>query len=496
MTPTSPVRAEARALRRQMRSWRRERASTTLYEQLSEAYVWVFSAVLIGAMAISALIQTRVSVAAGCSTSACDDARTSLLWATTIASLGVVSAVCGALGPVMVTPATGTWLLSTPIDRRPLLRTRLLVTSAVAALSGGLVVAISALLAGLPPAPLAVWSGLAALATAGVVGLAARWQRHPSGQARVAALALGAVAWSWMLLITVGRSPQTDVAWITDSWGIGLISVVAVVAAALAVQAARRIGEVRRADLTASGSVLSSISGALAGLDFTLAYDVLVARKWRTTATVRPVRGGPSGPWAIVWRDVIRLRRSPGSITAFAAALIVPYLLVALGLDTAIIPVTALAGLFVGLWLFPALRTVANSPGLVRCFPLPIATVRAATLAVPGAVVAVWALAAAPAISHGIDGPAAGAIVVALATGAAVLGAIARLLLAGQPNYSIPLLTSPAGAIPPGLLISSARGFDVLALLTVPLMVAPDVNGSLVSLGLCAAVMSFLLARR
>ncbi|MFI5428783.1 DUF6297 family protein [Aeromicrobium sp. UC242_57] len=141
MTSTAPARAEARALRRQMRSWRRERASTTLYEQLSEAYIWVFSAVLIGAMAISALIQTRVSVAAGCTTAACDDARTSLLWATTIASLGVGSAVCGALGPVMITPATGTWLLSTPIDRRPLLRTRLMVTSAVAALSCGLVVA-------------------------------------------------------------------------------------------------------------------------------------------------------------------------------------------------------------------------------------------------------------------------------------------------------------------------------------------------------------------
>lgn len=496
MTVTAPGRAEARALRRQMRSWRRKRADTTLYEQLSEAYIWVFSAVLIGAMAISALIQTRVSVAAECATSACEDARTSLLWSSTLGAIAIVAAVAGALGPVMVTPAAGSWLLSTPIDRRPVLRARLLLASAASAVLCGAAVAVAALLAGLPPAALAYWACGAAAAAAGVTALAARWQRRPRHQARNAALALGTIAWAWALLITLDRAPRTSTAWIAGPWEAALVSIVLIAAVALTIRALRQITALRRADLTASGSVLSSMSGALAGLDFTLAYDVLVARKWRTAATVRPVRSGPSGAWAIVWRDVIRLRRSPGTVTALAATLIVPYALVALGLDPAIIPVTALTALFGGLWLFPALRTVATSPGLVRSFPIPVALVRAATMAVPGTILVVWALAAAPAISHGSDGSAGEVVAVALAIGAAAIAAIARLLLAGPPNYSTPLVTSPAGAIPPGLLISSARGFDVIALLTIPLLVAPDLNGAEVSLGLCAVVMTALLMRR
>lgn len=496
MTATSPGRAEGRALRRQMRSWRRERADTTLYEQLSEAYVWVFSAVVISAMSISALIQTRVNVAAECTTAACGDARTSLLWPSTLGALALVAAVAGVLGPVMVTPAAGSWLLSAPIDRRPVLRGRLLLASAASALSCGAAVAVSGLLAGLPPVALTYWACGAALAAAGMTALAAHWQQRPQHRARDAALVLAAIAWVWALLITMSRAPRTGTAWIDGPWGVTFVGISAVAAVALSLWALRQVTALRRADLTASGSVLSSMSGALAGLDFTLAYDVLVARKWRTVATVRPVRRGPGGAWAILWRDVVRLRRSPGPVTAFAAMLIVPYVLVALGLDLAIIPISALTALFGGLWLFPALRTVATSPGLVRCFPIPVALVRAATLAVPGGVVILWSLAAAPAMSHGSDGTAGEPFVIALAVGAAAVAAIARLLLAGPPNYSMPLVTSPAGAIPPGLIVSSARGFDVLALLTIPLLVAPDANGAMVSLALCAAVMSALLGRR
>ena len=68
--------ASTRSLRRQMRSWRRERADTTLYQQISDAYVWIFTTVVIGAMAISALIQTRVSIETGCTAATCQDART------------------------------------------------------------------------------------------------------------------------------------------------------------------------------------------------------------------------------------------------------------------------------------------------------------------------------------------------------------------------------------------------------------------------------------
>lgn len=495
MSDIAPI--GARDLRRQMRSWRRERADTTIFEQLSEAYIWVFSTVVIGAMAISAMIQTRVSVASGCTTATCGDARTSLVWAAAIGVLAVALAASAAVGPVMVTPATGTWLLTTPIDRTPLLRSRMLLACMTSALACGLVVAGTALLAGIAYGSIAILAVTAAITGAGATAAAAMWQPRGGRTTRLLAILVAAIVWIWTLLITLGVAPATSPAWIDGPVGWALLGTSAVAAVALIVRAAYRLPMLLRAQLVPGGSLLSSLSGALAGLDLTLAYDVLVARRWRTQATVRPVRGGPGGMWALAWRDVVRLRRSAGAVTTLVAALVVPYIVVRLGLDDAIIPITAFTAFVSGLWLFSALRTTGRNPGLVRCFPMSLSAVRSATLIVPGAVLGLWSLATAPAISHGLDRTAPGDVVlVALAIGATGLGAIARWLLAPPPDYSQPLVSSPAGGLPTGLLLSAIRGFDVLALGVIPLLIAPDALGALISMGLSATVLTILLTRR
>lgn len=495
MSAAAPI--GARELRRQMRSWRRERADTTIFEQLSEAYIWVFSTVVIGAMAISAMIQTRVSIASGCTTGSCDDARTSLVWAGAVGVIAVALAAAAAVGPVMVTPATGTWLLTTPIDRAPLLRSRLFLACVTSALACGLVVTATALLGGLEYGSLAVLGVTAAIAGAGATAAAAMWQPRGGRTTRITAIVLGAAVWAWMLLIALDQTPTTSAAWVSGPAGWALLGFAAVVSIVLIVRATSHLSALLRAQLVPGGSLLSSLSGALAGLDLTLAYDVLVARRWRTAATVRPVRGGPSGMWALVWRDVVRLRRSSGAVTALTTALVVPYVVVTLGLDAAVIPISAFTAFVSGLWLFSALRTTGRNPGLVRCFPMSLSVVRSATLIVPGTALALWSLAAAPAIGHGLDRTAPGDVVlVALATGMAGLGAIARWLLAPPPDYSQPLVSSPAGGVPTGLLLSAVRGFDVLALTVIPLLIAPDALGALISLGLGGAVLSILLTRR
>lgn len=495
MSDVAPV--GARELRRQMRSWRRDRADTTIFEQLSEAYIWVFSTVVIGAMAISAMIQTRVSIASGCTTGTCEDARTSLVWAAAVGVIAVALAAAGAVGPVMVTPATGTWLLTTPIDRGPLLRSRLLVACLTSALACGVIVAVATLLAGLDYKQITVLSLSAALAGAGAAATAALWQSRGGRPTRVAAIVLGLAGWAWALLIALALTPTTSTAWIDGPFGWALLGAFAVAAVVLIVRAAARLSTLLRAQLVPGGSLLSSLSGALAGLDLTLAYDVLVARRWLNAATVRPVRGGPSGMWALAWRDVVRLRRSAGAVTALGAGLVVPHVVVTLGLDDAIIPISAFTAFVSGLWLFSALRTTGRNPGLVRCFPMSLSVVRSATLIVPGSVLGLWSLGVAPAISHGLDRTAPGDVVlVALATGMAGLGAIARWLLAPPPDYSSPLVASPAGGLPTGLLLSAVRGFDVLALTVIPLLIAPDAVGALISLGLGAAVLSLLVTRR
>lgn len=490
-------RAEVRALRSQIREWRRGRANTTLYEQLSEAYIWVFTIVVGGAMAISVMIQTRVSIAAGCTAPSCEEARTSLVWAFGVGVVAVALATARAIGPVMVTPATGAWLLSAPVDRASLLQPRLLVATSVAALACGSIVAVVSLLAGFPSKAIAVLGVAAALAGVGATAAAARWQSREGRRTRRAGLVLGALTAAWLLLIALDRTPSTNPGWVLGRAGWIMPAALAISAIVLLARAATRISGLLRSQLVPGGSLLSSLSGALAGLDPALAYDVLVARRWLNVATVRPVRGGPSGAWAFVWRDIIRLRRSAGAVVAVVASLLVPYVVVSLGLDDIAVLASALAASATGIWLGTALRTTGRGSALVRCFPQSLAVVRSAALVVPGVVLFIWSIAAAPAIGRAFDDTSvAVTLLVAASTGMAALGAMARWLLAGPPNYSQPLVSSPAGAIPISLIGSLLRGFEVLILLTIPLLVAPNVTGSLVSLALTASVLAFLVRRR
>ncbi|KQX76012.1 DUF6297 family protein [Aeromicrobium sp. Root472D3] len=487
----------ARSLRRQMRAWRRDRADTTLYEQASEAYVWVFTIVLGGAMAISAMVQTRVSIASACTTSTCDDARTSLVWATVAGMVATTLAAAQAIGPVMVTPATGAWLLTTPVDRGPLLRRRLVAAAAAAAVACAAVVAVTGLLAGLGYIEIGVLSAGTALVGAGVTACAAIWQARDGRPTRIAALLLATATAVWMLLVALDVEPSTTTGWLGRPAGWVAAGVAGAAAVALIVRAAARVPRLLRAQLVPGGSLLASLSGALAGLDLSLAYDVLVARRWRDRATVRPSRGGPEGLWALVWRDVVRLRRAPGALAALVAALLVPYVVLRLDLDDTTVLASALAAFLCGLWSFSALRTTGRNPGLVRCFPMSLAEVRSATLVVPGGLLLVWSLAAAPAIGRSLDDPTvADTLFVSVATGATALAAIARWMLAPPPDYSMPLIASPTGAIPTGLIGSALRGFDIVFLGVVPMLVAPNSTGALVSLALTGSVVSYLVARR
>jgi hypothetical protein len=480
-----------------MRAWRRDRADTTLYEQVSEAYVWVFTIVLGGAMGVSAMVQTRVSIASACTTAACDDARTSLVWATVAGMVALTLAAAQAIGPVMVTPATGTWLLMTPVDRGPILRARLLAATIVAALTGGAAVAVVGLLAGLAYGSTAVLACCTALAGGAATAAAAGWQARDGASARRAALLLATLTAAWLLLVALDVEPTTTSGWLGQPAGLVALGAAAIGLVLLVVRAWARVPHLARARLVPGGSLVASLSGALAGLDLSLAYDVLVTRRWRTAATVRPVRGGPGGAWALVWRDVVRLRRAPGAIASLLGALLVPYVVLRLDLDDTMVLASAVAAFVCGLWSFSALRTTGRNPGLVRCFPMSLAAVRSATLVVPGGLLLLWSLAAAPAIGSSlVDVTVADTVLVAVATGTSALAAIARWMLAPPPDYSMPLIASPTGAIPTGLIGSALRGFDVLALGVVPLLVAPDGTGALVSLALSGSVVSYLVARR
>jgi hypothetical protein len=493
VTPTTAT--STRDLQRQVRAWRNSRAGTTLHEKLSDAYIWVFGVVLIGAMAIGAMMQTRDDVVAACSSSTCHDARASLTWATATAALALAAAAARAVGPVMVTSATGTWFLSTPLERTPLLRVRLLTACLLGAMMCGAAVAAAGLLAGHSPRSIAVLGSMASAGGVAVVAAAAIFQEQGRTMRSVAPT-LAVLACAQLLATAAGHPLAPAVDRLRGPLGAGIAAASIVAASALLVQATRELRALRRAQLVPGGGLVSSLSGAVASVDPTLAYDVLVARKWRAVATVRSVRGGPRGPWALVWRDVVRLRRSAGALAAMVASLLAPYVAVSLDLDGAVVPASAAAATASGVWICSALRATARSSALVRCFPTSLARVRGATLVVPGAVLVLWSMAAAPAVGRAIGAPGVGvAILVSLATAAAALGAIVRWSLAGPPDYARPLISTPAGAVPSGLVLSSVRGLDVLALLLLPLLISPGVIGALVTLGMAALVLGLTLRR-
>jgi hypothetical protein len=489
--------AHVRELRSQMREWRRGRADTTLMEALSDAYIAVFAAAMLTASAANAILHTRAAIARGCTTTACVDARGALPWlcAGTLVTLTLVLARI--VGPLMVTPAVGAWLLAAPVDRAALLRPRLWILGAMSFLTGGVVSSVIAALVGFGPSEIAGFGvGVAAACTAAVMGAAVAQSRSPV-LLRVITWVLGGAVWLGLVAVTVHVVPDS----LADAPAAGLLAgaaaVLVLAAVVLTVGAARRLRQVHRDRLTPGGALLSSLSGALASLDLALMYDILVARRWLARSTVRSVRGGPGGAWALVWRDVVRLRRSPVSLVLLAAALVVPYVVVALDLGPVVALVTGLTGFLTGLWLCSALRTTSRTPGLVRCFPLSSAVVRAACLAVPAVVLFLWALAATPAIHRGL--PDVGwddALAIAVAVGAAAVSAIARWLLAQPPDYSKPLVSSPMGAIPTGLIGSALRGFDVLLLVTAPVLFAPTVVGAEISVALAGIVLAVLLGRK
>ncbi len=487
--------AEVRELRRQIRSWRRGRTDTTLLEAFQDAYVVIFSALVVGAMATNVLLNLRVMSAEACTSGRCADARGALGWLLGLAGVTAVLGVGRLLGPVLVAPAVGSWLLSAPLDRAALLRGRLIVTLAVAAVVGAGPAVVGALLGGFAPAAVAWAAALAALVCVLLLSVAARGQTGPGRGIRVVAHGLAATLWAGLVLVAAGRAPG-DLGSPAVPVLIAAAAAAAVAAAAYAASANRALARISRRRLTAGGALLPGISGALSSLDLTLLFDVLLARHWRSRSSVRVVRGRASGSAALVWREVVRLRRNGAVLVALAGALVLPYVAAALGIGHLMLLVVALTGFVAGVGLFTALRVLSRTTSLLRCFPQPAWLIRLACLGVPGLVLVLWGLATAPAVNAAVGGPWSDSLLVAGAAGLAIVAGAVRWTSSSPPDYRLPLVASPMGAVPTSLYGSVLRGFDVLALGTIPLLAAPTAVGAAWSAALSAAVLGYLVGRR
>jgi hypothetical protein len=494
--PQALIPASPRELKRLIKEWRAGRATRNVLQAMSDAYVAVFAAVMLGAMVVNVVLNAQRTIAQ-CTSESCLSARTILPWAAFAATVAMALAASRLFGPVLASAAEGFWLLDAPISRAQLLRSRLVGGVLAAFLGGALVGGLVSALTGSGTTEVMVWAAATAFSAAASVAFAAAQQgvdRHVL--TRVATYVFGLLGVG-ALFSVVGVAAGWFSLGLSDNLGIEIgvimIAASALVLAASAVLAALRLGQIRRARLLSGGALVSGISGAFFALDIGLARDIVVERRAIERGHVRPKRGKGLGLEAIIWREWQRLWRFPQPLLVLAGTIVVPYACDALGMST-LTPVVAALALFGAMIpLLGGLRVLTRTGGLARCLPFSLARIKLASIAVPAIFAGVWAVGTTPAYLGFGDGAVQRTVpdasFIAVATAAAGLLAAVRWTQAKGVDFGAPMVASQAGAFPPGLVTNLFRGFDVCLLTTAPLLLGLSPFWSLLIAAIAAMIL-------
>ena len=468
-----------------MKDWRRGRADRNLWQALSDGYIMVFSVIMIGAMVVSSVVRAQ-QVVSVCETGGCVAARGLLPWASVAGILAFTLVLARMFGPIVASNAEGFWLMDGPTDRRRLLLGRLFAAIAIALVAGALFGALIAALTGSALAHVGIWALAGGCGSAGLIAFAAAEQgADRRWLVQVVQWAIGAVAIGTMVLLVGGAAGWFDLgsaatlsvelAYIVA--GVGLLLIIAA-----GIIAYTRLRNIRRQRLTSGGSLLSGLQGAAFALEFALIRDILVEAKSKERGHVRPTRGSGSGMTALVMRDVQRLWRQPMPLITLAATVVVPYAVQALGLAALNPPISALVLMAALIPFMNSLRVLTRTKGLQRCFPFDPGQVKQAAMVVPGLLAAFWAGRPSrfPRCRRGVTASPVDAASTALVTGIAGFLAAVRWTSAKPADYSGPIVATGVGAMPPGLMFSLLRGIDMVALVTLPIVLNWPVWVSLV----------------
>jgi len=495
-SPPPLVPASPRELKGMMRDWRAGRATRNLWEAFHDAYIVFIAALMLGAMVVNVVLKAQ-RVVASCDSASCLSARTVLPWAALTGAVALALAVSRLFGPVVASAAEGFWLLDAPISRVRLLAVRL-VAAVLGAFGGGAAIgAATSALTGSGGWAVLVWAVATGLSAAGAVAFAAAQQGiEKSRLTRAATYVFGLVGVAALLAVVSVAAGWLRLGLATDlgsELGLVVAGFGGAVLVASAVLARLRLGRIRRARLTSGGSLVSGLSGAFFALDIGLARDIVVARRAIEVGHVRSAPGRGVGLSALVWREWSRLRRFPQPLVVVAGTVVVPYASDALGMST-------LTPLFGALALFAAtipmlggLRVLTRTGGLARCLPFAPSSIKLAAVTVPAMVVALWMVAVTGAFLGFGDGavrrPVPDALAYALVTAVAgLLGAI-RWTQAKGVDFGAPMISTQAGAFPPGLMTNLFRGFDMVLLITAPVLLGLSPIWSLLLAAIVAAVL-------
>ena len=471
--------ADERQLALLMRDWRKGRATRSVWDVITDGYVTLFSLVVILAMIVSGIMSVQQS-AAGCEDTGCVTARGLLPWMTLsgVVLLGLTASRI--FGPVIASAAEGFWLLDAPVRRARMLTRRLWSVVIGAALLGFLLGGLVTVLSGLTLQAVMVWALAVGTAAAAVVAFAAYEQAAERTVVLAVLQGLAGLVSTGVLLAMVAVSSG----WIavpidpaaTERLGLVVGAVAGVVLVVGFIVARSSLDNFRRARLVSGGDLLSGMQGAMFALDFGLMRDILIERRWVAKGHVHPVPGRGSGRAALVWREVERLLRNPRGVLVLLMSAVVPYALLSMGLGNLTPALSAIVLMFVMVPFFDSLRVLTRTKGLARAFPMSTSDLNGAMTVVPAALAVVWALAVTPAFALiGGETITLAVLGTALANGfvTAIAGYVAaiRWMSAKSADYSMPMVATGMGAMPPGLAFNIIRGFDVIALITLPLLI-------------------------
>jgi hypothetical protein len=488
-----PVEVDEKDLHDQIKLWRHGRATRTLWQVISDGYVAVFSVIVLGAMLGNVLVQAQ-SGAAACSTDECSLARLMMPTAMVLANFTLTLAVARLFGPILASAAEGFWLMDAPLRRRRLLRGRLLLPVLIAGVLAAGFTALVAALSGMDVVSVLLWTAAAGVGSSALMALAGAEQGIERTTGVRSVLWLFGLATLAVLLAVVSIAAG----WLPVGLGLSLevarwvvLGVLAASVAGLVVWlglAMRRLEQIRRARLLSGGSLVSGMQGAMFALDFGLIRDILVEREAAARGHVRAARGRGLGIWALIWRDLQRLARFPKPWIGLAVSLVVPYAVDALRMSQ-LNPLLSGLALFIALVPFlGSLRVLTRTGGMARSLPFKTSTIRTAAMAVPAGLALVWTALATPAFigiaQTGADRVPVVGLLTALVTGIAGLFGAVRWVTAKRPDFSVPMMATPGGAMPPTLMFNLFRGIDVVAAITAPVILGAPPTWSLGIAGL------------
>lgn len=469
----------SRSLRRWMRTTRRRHADRSFWQVFESVYLVVFTIAMLGATGGNVLRQLNEN-AARCASWSCLELAYWIPYVLIPLLAATTLRVLLGIGPVSASRADGFWLLATPVNRAGLLRPGYWVAITAVAGTGSLVGAIVWALLGMPWRAVAEAALIIGALLVGVTCMAVWAQQSPrrtKWTLRCADLLLVVAAIPALWLAFPSDQQETlETGFVGVEPGfraedpllspeqirllvVGLACLVLVLA--LSIFTARTLHKLSRTSVVAGGDLLAGLAGAASSLDVSMLADVVASRHWRTVGRRRTRRGRGSRGAALVYREFLRILRWPRRLVIGFALLVVPYAVAGSGFDV-LVPVAAgLAGFVAIRPLTDGLRSVCRSAGLVRALGMELRQLRILMAVVPGLFAALWSLLALPALA---DAP------TAFAVAAGIVSGVVRQASARPPSYAGPLISSPMGAIPPGLFSQPIRGFDLLLVCLAPVL--------------------------